>query len=344
MSQAGSVPQRASKLALLVAAIALVVAACSSGGGGGGKATTRSTSPTTRRRTASTPRRKVVLKRKPSAGCRRPRPTAPVVQDQVRQITVDGTAHNYHLWAPATRPSRLPTALVLLFHGFANNGAGIAKLTRLPRRGLKRGLMVVAPDGPGQTWQFTGNGTDATYVDGLLTSLTKAHCVDLRRIYVAGFSAGAAFSIAYACARPERIAALATVAVEFQLGCKRPTAILDFHGTDDPLIPYRNGAVGLSLPGVHVRGTMLNMGDWARLGRCATVPTEVAIASDTRFTTWPHCADGAEVSLYSIEHGGHVWPRANRTATLSSTATATATTGLDATGRMLDFFHRHRIS
>jgi len=337
MSQAGRVLQRASKLALLVAAIAVVVAGCTSGGG---EATSRSTSSTTRRRTARTPRRKVVLKRKPSAGCRRPRPTAPVVQDQVRQITVDGTAHNYHLWAPATRPSRLPTALVLLFHGFANNGAGIAKLTRLPTRGLKRGLMVVAPDGPGQTWQFTGNGTDATYVDGLLASLTKAQCVDLRRIYVAGFSAGAAFSIAYACARPERIAALATVAVEFQLGCKRPTAILDFHGTDDPLVPYRNGAVGLSLPGVHVRGTMLNMGDWARLGRCATVPNEVAIGSDARFTTWPHCADGAEVSLYSIEHGGHVWPRANRTANPSSTAA----TGLDATGRMLDFFRRHRIS
>ena len=338
MSQAGRVSQRASKFALLVAAIAVVVAGCT---GGGDEATTRSPSATTRRRTTGTQRhRKVVLERKPSAGCRRPRPTAPVVQDQVRQITVDGTAHNYHLWAPATRPSRLPTALVLLFHGFANNGAGIAKLTRLPTRGLKRGLMVVAPDGPGQTWQFTGNGTDATYVDGLLASLTKAQCVDLRRIYVAGFSAGAAFSIAYACARPERIAALATVAVEFQLGCKRPTAILDFHGTDDPLVPYRNGAVGLSLPGVHVRGTMLNMGDWARLGRCATVPNEVAIGSDARFTTWPHCADGAEVSLYSIEHGGHVWPRANRTANPSSTAA----TGLDATGRMLDFFRRHRIS
>jgi poly(3-hydroxybutyrate) depolymerase len=45
--------------------------------------------------------------------------------------------------------------------------------------------------------------------------------------------------------------------------------ILAFHGgPKDPEVPYQNGAVGLSLPGVKVRGTQLNMGDWARLDTC----------------------------------------------------------------------------
>lgn len=328
-------PPRASRLALLAAAIAVLAASCSSGT----KAPTKSASGAARQPTTTTQRRKAATRRELSAGCRSRTATAPTVQDEVRHLTVDGTAHTYHLWAPATRRPLRATPLVLLFHGFANNGEGIAKLSRLPIRGVKRGLTVAAPDGPGQTWEFTGNGTDAVFVDGLVASLTSSRCVDLRRVYVAGFSAGAAFSIAYACARPDRIAALATVAVEFQLGCKKPTAILDFHGTDDPLVPYRDGAVGLSLPGVHVRGTPLNMADWAKLGRCARMAPERSIGTDVRLATWEHCADGAEVSLYTIEHGGHAWPLAKRTTTTSSTRDP----GLDATGLMLDFFHRHKI-
>ncbi len=297
----------------------------------------RSTSGATRRQTTSSLPRPAATIAEPSGGCRSSTGTALAQRDAVRHVVVDGTAHTYRVWAPATRSS-LPVPLVLLFHGFANSGEGIATLTGLPSRGAARGFMVAAPDGPGQTWQFTGQGTDAAFVDRILTKLTTSRCVDLHRVYVAGFSAGAAFSIAYACARPGRIAALATVAVEFQLGCHRPTAILDFHGTDDPLVPYHNGAVGLSLPGVHVRGTMLNMADWARLGHCALSARERTIEPNVRRSSWPLCADGAEVSLYAIEHGSHAWPGA--------AATSTGATGpeqVDATGLMLDFFARHHI-
>ena len=68
-------------------------------------------------------------------------------------------------------------------------------------------------------------------------------------LFAVGFSAGAAFTIVYACARPTLITAIATVAVEFQLGCTRPMSIMAFHGTDDPLVPYRNGAMGSRSPG-----------------------------------------------------------------------------------------------
>ena len=254
------------------------------------------------------------------------------MSDKIDRTVVAGTAHKYRLWAPGGGRTPEPAPLVLLFHGFAADGETIAKLTKLPARGMRRGFIVVAPDGPNQTWQFSGSGTDAAFVDRILSTVTATRCVDLDRIYVAGFSAGAAFAITYACGRPDRIAAMVTVAVDFTLGCTKPMAILAFHGTDDPLVPYRNGAVGLSLPGVHVRGTMLNMGDWARLGRCSRVAQERSITRIVRRSVWPRCAAGKEVSLYTIEHGSHVWPGA-----------AGGKEQVDGTGLALDFFNRHHL-
>ena len=109
-------------------------------------------------------------------------------------------------------------------------------------------------------------------------------------------------------------------------------AILAFHGTDDPLVPYRNGAVGLSLPGVHVRGTMLNMGDWARLGRCSRVVQDARLRGSCGARSGRIRAAGKEVSLYTIEHGGHVWPGA-----------AGGKEQVDGTGLALDFFDRHHL-
>ena len=259
----------ASRGALLLATIAMTLAGCS-------KSAAPTTSATTARHVASThPPSTATLRTSPAvrrlpwrdgqAGA-----TTAAVSDKVDRTVVAGTAHKYRLWAPAAGRSPQPAPLVLLFHGFAADGETIANLTKLPARGMRRGFIVVAPDGPNQTWQFSGSGTDAAFVDRILSTVTATRCVDLDRVYVAGFSAGAAFAITYACGRPDRVAAMVTVAVDFTLGCTKPMAILAFHGTDDPLVPYRNGAVGLSLPGVHVRGTMLNMGDWARLGHCSS--------------------------------------------------------------------------
>ena len=101
------------------------------------------------------------------------------------------------------------------------------------------------------------------------------------------------------------------MAVDFQLGCKQPMPILAFHGTADPLVPYQNNGVGLSLPGRRVRGTLLNMGDWARLDHCRPTPVIVRIGSQVTRRQWLGCLSGASVTLYSIIGGGHDWPGAN---------------------------------
>ncbi len=253
-------------------------------------------------------------------------------------ITVAGVTHPYRLAVPARYDPARPTPLVLLFHGFGGDGASIADLTHLPTAGAARGFLVATPDGPNHTWQLSGTGSDAAFVDALVGQLSHTYCVDARRVFAAGFSQGAAFSIFYACARPGRVAAIATVAVDFQLGCTRPQSILAFHGTADPLVPYQDGAIGLSLPGVKVRGTLLNLGDWAHLDGCRPAPQTTTIASDVQRSTWPRCRAGTSVTLYTVLGGGHAWPGADPAKNPTFT-----TQHVNATTVALDFFHRHHL-
>ena len=101
------------------------------------------------------------------------------------------------------------------------------------------------------------------------------------------------------------MAAIATVAVEFQLGCTRPVSILAFHGTADPLVPYQNGAIGLSLPGVKVVGTERNMEDWARLDHCRPVARRTRLGTQVVRQQWAGCRAGSSVVLYTVLGGGH---------------------------------------
>lgn len=195
--------------------------------------------------------------------------------------------------------------------------------------------VVAVPHAQGDEWQFSGNGTDAAFVGAMVKHLESTYCIDTKRVFATGFSAGAAFTIIYACSRQGSIAAIATVAVEFQLGCTRPLSIMAFHGTKDPLVPYQNGAVGLSLPGVKVRGTQRNMSDWARLDRCRSHPRMKQIGSQVDRQSWTGCTGGTSVVLYSILGGGHSWPGADPKQSIGLT-----TQQISATSQILGFFDR----
>jgi polyhydroxybutyrate depolymerase len=274
-----------------------------------------------------------------SSGCDHPVPPGAVAPGQERSesVAVGTGGGSYELSVPRTYRWRRPAPLILLFYGFDSDPAQFSALTHLPSRGSTDGFLVAVPHTPGleSEWQFSGHGSDADFIDGLVGSLERRYCVDQSAIFAAGFSAGAAFTIAYACAHETQIAAIVTVAVEFQLGCTRPMSILAFHGTDDPLVPYQNGAIGLSLPGIKVRGTQLNMGDWARLDHCRMTFSRRALGSQVVRQQWDGCARGTSVTLYTVVGGGHSWPGAD-----PSKAIGLTTQQISATTLALAFFHR----
>lgn len=314
---------RSGRAAVLALAGLIAVASCSSGSGGAGTAGDATVS---------------ASRTRPSPGCDRGSSQGAGATDAARTITRDGIERRYLLAVPPEIDADRSVPLVLLFHGFSSNPERFSDLTRLPAEGAAAGALVATPEGTGGQWGLDAHGADAAFVDALVDELTNTYCVDLDRVSVVGMSLGSAFAIIYACARQDEIAAIATVTVEFQLGCEEPIPIVAFHGTADPSVPYENGAVGASLPGP-VRGTELNMADWAELDGCGPEPTVEQVGADVVRRRWENCRHDTDVVLYTVEGGGHAWPGAGPGSQLGHT-----TSEIDATSESLEFLDRHPLT
>jgi polyhydroxybutyrate depolymerase len=190
-------PARARALVAGLLTTMVVLAGCGGGGGddaGGSSSTTRPTSG--------------------SPGCVRTGGLA-AGDAGTRTIDVGGTQRTYALSSPRN-PDRRPADLVVLLHGLGSSAADVDRTSDLPSRGARKGSIVATPNALGAPalWQMAAQGRDADFLDALIDEIESTECVDRSRVYIAGFSAGAGFAGAYACARADRIAAIATVAVE----------------------------------------------------------------------------------------------------------------------------------
>jgi polyhydroxybutyrate depolymerase len=232
---------------------------------------------------------------RPSRGCAAPA-TAPVDAVAPHTITIGGTARTYRLSVPR-RAGSVPVPLILLLHGLGSSADDVIRASDLPERARLRGMAVVTPNALGAPalWQMGAANADAAFLDALVSDVEARQCIDRARVAVVGFSAGAAFGNAYACARQDKIDAVATVSVEFGGSCTQPMPYLAFHGTADPIVAY--GA------------TAGNLQRWAATGRCGDPVTTELDAQVTR-TDWSRCAPGVSVVLYAITGGVREWPRA----------------------------------
>jgi polyhydroxybutyrate depolymerase len=333
---------------VICAAIAFVTACASSPDAAtpAGAGTTTNVAASAGSTTPSSPARPVG--ERPSPGCTAGSPPATTAGTAAPGATaivhetldVAGTTRTYDIAFPpatATGSSRTPAPLVLSFHGFSGDAAKHEKSTEIVEKGTAAGNVVVVPDGAGTplTWQITAKGTDGAFIEALIDHVSTTACIDLARVFLTGLSAGSAFAIAYTCAHQDQIAAIGAVTVEFVLGCKQPVSIIAFHGTADASVPYQDGGIGLSLPGIAVRGTELNMGDWAKLASCGE-PAKSPVSARVTHWVFAGCTTGIEVELFSIEGGPHWWPR-------PLDAPDAPAGHLDATDEILSFLSRqHR--
>src|SRR5690348_15700158 len=115
------------------------------------------------------------------------------------------TTRSYQIHLPRGYVASHPTPLVLVFHGGGGTAAGAESSTGLSQLDDQQRFIAVYPQGLpfGQiggaytTWAATGpldsvgSGTDdLLFVSVLLGALQQRYCVDPRRIYATGFSAG----------------------------------------------------------------------------------------------------------------------------------------------------------
>ncbi|MEH3118029.1 MAG: esterase [Methylorubrum populi] len=134
--------------------------------------------------------------------------------------------------------ARLPTPLVVLFHG---GGGGAEKiLPMLEGHADKRGFLLLAPQSLHPTWDLViaGNGPDRERLDRALAEVADRFLIDPRHLAFAGHSDGGSYALSLGLTNGDRVSHLIVSSAGFlsvQVQAGAPKVFLS-HGTRDAQI------------------------------------------------------------------------------------------------------------
>ncbi|BCZ20617.1 extracellular catalytic domain type 1 short-chain-length polyhydroxyalkanoate depolymerase [Mycobacterium senriense] len=253
-------------------------------------------------------------------------------------------------------PAGDPVGLVLSLHGGGGTGISQRGLTGFDSVADAHNLLVAYPDGYDKSWA-DGRGAspadrrhidDVAFLAGLVNKLQNDYGIAPGHVFVTGMSNGGFMTNRLACDRADLFAAVAPVAGTLGVGvaCKpsQPVSVWEAHGTADPLVPFKGGAVrgrgGVS----HSISVDTMVAKWRSADGCQGEPAMEALP-DVRDGTVVRryestgCAANTEVVFYKIDSGGHTWPGGKQY--LPAAVIGPTTRALDGSEAIAQFFLAH---
>src|SRR5881296_812184 len=222
-----------------------------------------------------------------------------------------GQEREYLLYVPRSYDRSKPTALVISLHGAGLWGAAQKETSQWNRVADEHSFIVVYPSGEGgggpRVWHEGGEAgpsRDVRFISELIDKLEARYNIDPGMVYANGLSNGGGMSFVLSCTLSDRIAAVGMVAAAQLLPFSwctdpRPVPMIAFHGTADRAVPYNGGTSWVapdSFPNV-----LTWTRNWARRNRCASSPSDAAVAEDVTRRAYANCAADADVVLYTIQ-------------------------------------------
>jgi poly(hydroxyalkanoate) depolymerase family esterase len=157
-------------------------------------------------------------------------------------------ARNYKLWIPDGYRGKRALPLVMMLHGCTQNPDDFATATQMNSIAEKNNFLVVYPEQPANAnplkcwnWfdashQIRGQGEPSLLAE-VIEQVSTSYKVDVRRVFVAGFSAGGAMAVIMGVTYPDLFAATGVVSglaygAATNLNTARPAMA---QGSADPL-------------------------------------------------------------------------------------------------------------
>ena len=126
-----------------------------------------------------------------------------------RHEKVDGVWRTWYTYAPDPKAHPAPP-LVITLHGINNDGRQFMEQTRWDLLAQKYGFVAIAPTGYGHRWNVTcahDYPDDEAFIRFLVADAHEKYRIDLARVYLTGFSMGAAMTNRLLCDFPFDFAA-----------------------------------------------------------------------------------------------------------------------------------------
>jgi len=155
-------------------------------------------------------------------------------------IDVNGVQRSVLITVPQAAKGEDPTPLLIAFHGRTNSNERVKSYMRFEREAPE--MIVAYPAGTsvagGYTWAGEG-GPDLAFFDALVETIGEHYCVDMKKIYVAGYSLGAWMANSIACLRGGVVRASASLGGDgISTNCTGPAAGLISHNPKDQSSPF----------------------------------------------------------------------------------------------------------
>jgi polyhydroxybutyrate depolymerase len=241
-------------------------------------------------------------------------------QFETREIWNDGEIRSYIIHVPQGYQGESELPLVINMHGFGSNPVEQLAYTRFNTQAdlnnffvvYPAGIEATIPIGTGNHWNagFDTGVDDIGFINKIIDFMWNEYQIDLSRVYATGMSNGGFMSYTLACELSGRIAAVAsvtgalTVLQEESCSGSYAVPVLQFHGTEDEVVPYQGSEFFSSIPDL--------MNFWAEKHGCPLETVEENLEDDRTTDgstvtkiTFTSCDD---VVLYRINNGGHTWP------------------------------------
>ena len=235
---------------------------------------------------------------------------------QTVEMEYGGYDRTYEYCIPSSYDGSEPVPLLFSFHGLGSRGVEQIGLTNFHMLAEQEGFITVFPDSTeldGERRWFTAESDvdDVGFVRELIDWFKEGYNIDETRIYATGMSNGSMFTWYVALSSPGTFAGIAGVTGQmrqnaFEFEDVKPMTVIVIHGTDDPIVPYDGGE--------WIGSVEDTINFWIEINETSTEP-EVTVwepneEDSTRVVRYVYGGGkgGAEVILYKVEGGGHLWP------------------------------------
>jgi len=257
--------------------------------------------------------------------------TASAQADEMRQLTVNGVRRTYYLHVPAGLASGAP--LVIMLHGAGADGkvalhdygwSDLADVSHFVVAGPNAST-IHADRAPGpqniRVWNSGPAGyypeniarsDDTGFIVAMIDDIARTVGIDLRRVYVAGFSSGGYMANRLGQEIAGRLAAISTSASDFTPLSTPPSrgiSVLFSAGDHDPLTPVeRHKVVVIWGAASFIKEAQHALVDrWRTLDACPEAHT-IPSPENTIVEVSGPCRDGSEVRYILMQGIAHEWP------------------------------------
>ena len=211
-----------------------------------------------------------------------------------------------------------PSPLLIALHPGQSNPRSMAKISGFHELGEREGFAVIYPQGSGRrqrrSWVASESDArlmnrdpdeDRDFLCHLLDELLVDGRIDPERVYVTGFSQGAAMSYSFAEAAADKIAAIAPVSGTFEAHTPhQDIPAMHIHGERDRQVPPDGGAGRFTRKGRSWPAAAEALSAWS--GSDGTEKRSVPDATEISFGDRP-------ARLLLLKRSGHRWCAADRT-------------------------------